>query len=112
LGAFPDRVDPDLTIHDEAAMEGDDPAFDPEEVVAVIEVLTPDSGRHDQVTKRRLYGQAGIRHYWIVHPRQRTLTVLRHDGTAGYDEIATVKPGTPWHTDEPFPLALDPTDFT
>jgi hypothetical protein len=37
--------------------------------------------------------------------------VLRHDGT-GYEEVALVKPGTPWQTDDPFPLALDPADFT
>jgi hypothetical protein len=37
--------------------------------------------------------------------------VLRHNG-AGYDEVAVVKPGTTWRTDDPFPLALDPADFT
>jgi Putative restriction endonuclease len=80
--------------------------------LAVIEVLSPSSGGHDQITKRRFYGYVGIRHYWIVDPPNRTLTVLRHDGAAGYEEVAVVKPGTTWRTDDPFPLALDPADFT
>jgi Uma2 family endonuclease len=86
-------------------------AFDPAEVLAVVEVLSPSSVGHDQITKRRFYGHVGIRHYWVVDPPNRTLTVLRHNG-AGYDEVAVVKPGTTWRTDDPFPLALDPADFT
>jgi Uma2 family endonuclease len=84
----------------------------PDQVVAVVEVLSPDSAGHDLITKRHQYGQAGIRHYWIVDPSNRTLTVLRHDGAAGYEEVAIVKPGTTWQTDDPFPLSLDPADFT
>ena len=103
---------PDLTVHREDAFEGSDPAFDPGEVLAVIEVLSPSSGGHDQITKRHQYGQAGIPHYWIVDPKRRTLIVLRHDGASGYEEVAVVKPGTTWRTDDPFPLALDPADFT
>jgi Uma2 family endonuclease len=103
---------PDIIVLHRSALDSNDAVARPDEVVVVVEVLSPDRAGHDQITKRHQYGQAGIRHYWIVDPQQRTLTVLRHDGTAGYDEIATVKPGTPWHTDEPFPLALDPADFT
>jgi Uma2 family endonuclease len=103
---------PDLSIHHEDAMNGDDRAFNPGEVLAVVEVLSPDSGGHDRITKRRLYAGVGIRHYWIVGPPNRTLTVLRHDGAAGYEEVAIVKPGTTWQTDDPFPLSLDPADFT
>ena len=103
---------PDLTIHHEEAMDGEDRAFNPGDVIAVVEVLSPDSGRHDQITKRHQYGQVGIRHYWIVDPKQRTLTVLRHDGESGYEEVAVVKPGMAWRTDDPFPLTLDPADFT
>jgi len=102
---------PDLTIHHENVMDRRKLAFDPAEVLAVVEVLSPSSVGHDQITKRRFYGHVGIRHYWVVDPPNRTLTVLRHNG-AGYDEVAVVKPGTTWRTDDPFPLALDPADFT
>ena len=103
---------PDLTILQLSAVDRQDRALRPDEVVAVIEVLSPDSGGHDQITKRRLYARARIGHYWIVDPKQRTLTVLRHDGGVGYEEVAVVKPGSTWQTDDPFPLTLDPADFT
>jgi Uma2 family endonuclease len=102
---------PDLTLLYRAAMTRQDRALRPEEVVAVVEVLSLDSAGHDQVTKRHLYAQAGIRHYWIADPSQRVLTVLRHNGT-GYDEVAAVKPGTAWSTEEPFLVTLDPADFS
>jgi len=102
----------DLTIIHLSALDGDDVALRPRDVIAVVEILAPDSGSYEAVVKRHHYARAGIRHYWIVDPERRTLTVLRHDGDAGYEEVEVVKPGTAWRTDDPFPLALDPADFT
>lgn len=45
----------------------------------VIEVLSPSNQSHDVVTKRTLYGEAGVREYWIVNPERRTLEVLMLD---------------------------------
>ncbi len=42
----------------------------------VIEVVSPSDPKHDLVTKRSEYAQAGIPEYWIVDPRERTITVL------------------------------------
>jgi Uma2 family endonuclease len=102
---------PDLTILHATAIERDDLALDPGDVVAVVEVLSPGSTGVDVVTKRHQYGKAQIPQYWIVDPRQRTLTVLRHDGHKGYDESAVVSPGETYRAREPFPLSLDPGDF-
>jgi Uma2 family endonuclease len=33
-----------------------------------VEVLSPRTARHDRVTKRRRYQQAGVATYWIVDP--------------------------------------------
>ena len=103
---------PDIILLPRSVLESRDVVASPDQVVLVVEVLSPDSAGHDQITKRHQYGQAGIRHYWLVDPKRRTLTVLRHDGAAGYAEVEVVKPGTTWRTDDPFPLALDPADFT
>lgn len=43
----------------------------------VCEVISPDNANHDTVKKLRLYTRAGIPHYWLVDPRDSTLTVLR-----------------------------------
>jgi Uma2 family endonuclease len=46
----------------------------------IVEVISPDDPNRDLITKRREYAQAGIPEYWIVDPRQETLTVLALDG--------------------------------
>jgi Uma2 family endonuclease len=46
----------------------------------IVEVIRPDDPNRDLITKRREYAQAGIPEYWIVDPRQETLTVLALDG--------------------------------
>jgi Uma2 family endonuclease len=40
----------------------------------VLEVVSRSTAAHDQVVKRRIYEQAGVCEYWIVHPTDRVLT--------------------------------------
>jgi Uma2 family endonuclease len=42
----------------------------------VVEVVSPDDPDRDLVDKRIDYEQAGIPEYWIVDPRDSTITVL------------------------------------
>jgi Uma2 family endonuclease len=104
------RIPDILGVH-ASAVESEEGLFAPEHVVLVVEVMSPSSGGDDLVTKRYEYGKAGIPHYWIVDQKRRTLTVQRHDGDEGYDEVAVVEPGETWKADEPFTVALDPADF-
>ena len=39
----------------------------------IIEVLSPGSGKHDNVTKYDAYLAAGVREYWIVDPAERVV---------------------------------------
>ena len=48
----------------------------------VIEILSPSNRAHDVLTKRALYGRAGVREYWIVDPMSRTIDVLTLDRDA------------------------------
>jgi len=41
----------------------------------VLEVLSPATAGHDQVKKRHLYECSGVREYWLIHPRDKVLTV-------------------------------------
>ena len=43
----------------------------------VCEIVSPSNANADTVKKLRLYHQARIGHYWIVDPRDTTLTVMR-----------------------------------
>ncbi len=55
----------------------------------IIEVLSPASAAHDQVTKRELYERAGVREYWLVHPTDRIVIVYRlESGRYGRPDIA------------------------
>jgi Uma2 family endonuclease len=43
----------------------------------ICEVVSPTNATVDTVKKLRLYHRAAIPHYWIVDPREATLTVMR-----------------------------------
>ena len=48
----------------------------------VLEIVSPDQPARDLVEKRADYAGARIPEYWIVDPRNRTITVLRLEGDA------------------------------
>lgn len=48
----------------------------------VIEVASPSTAGYDRRTKQDAYARAGVREYWIVDPRGRTLELLVLDGEA------------------------------
>ena len=48
----------------------------------VAEVVSPDDPDRDLVEKRADYAEAAIPEYWIVDPRDETITVLTLDGEA------------------------------
>ena len=48
----------------------------------MIEVVSPDAPQRDLVEKRADYAEAGIPEYWIVDPRDETITVLTLTGEA------------------------------
>ncbi len=64
----------------------------------VIEVLSPSNRGHDLLTKRALYGRAGVREYWVVDPVARTIEILvldrdalhAHRTMAGTEPIASL----------------------
>ncbi|MFC0532994.1 Uma2 family endonuclease [Phytohabitans kaempferiae] len=98
---------PDLFVVSEAACAEDGDAFHPTDVLVVVEVLSPSNARQDLILKRDEYALAGIPLYWIVDPRQQTLTVLELAIDGMYREAQVVRPGEVWRTDKPFPLAFD-----
>ena len=62
----------------------------------ILEVLSPSTAGHDQVRKRRIYEQAGVREYWMVHPTDRVLTVYRlESGAYGKPDVQMLEGATP-----------------
>ena len=61
------RPEPDIMITWAAAMRGNDQAdFEPEDVLLVAEVVSPESQVRDRERKPQLYAAAGFQHYWRV----------------------------------------------
>lgn len=58
----------------------------------VCEVVSPSNANVDTVKKLRIYHQAGVPHYWLVDPRDATLTVMRRSDD-GYTTILRAEPG-------------------
>lgn len=75
------------------------------EVVIIMEILSPGSGRTDRVAKRSEYADAGIPHYWIL---DLTEPVSMLAGEFGYVDGGGPVTGR-YTTTEPFPLELDLT---
>ncbi|HEY8597408.1 MAG TPA: Uma2 family endonuclease [Thermomicrobiales bacterium] len=71
----------------------------------LVEILSPGNSRHDLVTKRALYADAGVQEYWIVSPEAMIIEVLTLDG-AVYRTHARIA------GDEPISSALFPTIAT
>jgi Uma2 family endonuclease len=42
----------------------------------ICEVLSESNAAHDRVTKRHIYAEHGVRHFWLVDPDARTLEAL------------------------------------
>lgn len=82
------------------------------DLVLAVEVLSADNRRNDLARKRHGYGRAGVPNYWIVDGRDRSLSVLTDPYEDGYREEVTIKAGDRWTTRSPFPVTLDPADFT
>ncbi len=73
--------EPDLLV----LLDRDDPRFQDRFWLGadlVLEVVSPKGRRRDLVQKPLDYAEAGIPEYWIVDPREETITVLALDGDA------------------------------
>jgi Uma2 family endonuclease len=58
----------------------------------ICEVLSPSTRGYDQLVKRPLYAQIGVRHLWYVDPGPRVLTVSRLE-QGRWVELGTYGPG-------------------
>jgi Uma2 family endonuclease len=66
----------------------------------ISEIVSPENATNDTVKKLRLYHRATVRHYWIVDPRDFTLTVMRWSPD-GYVTLLRAERGESVHA-EPF----------
>jgi Uma2 family endonuclease len=58
----------------------------------ICEILSPSNAKHDTIKKLRLYHRVAIPHYWLVDPRDATLTAMRWS-EAGYVTVMSAERG-------------------
>lgn len=58
----------------------------------VCEVMSPANAKNDTIKKLRLYHRSAIPHYWMIDPREATLTVMRWTSD-GYVTLMTAERG-------------------
>jgi Uma2 family endonuclease len=92
-----------VMVRSEVAARG--PKFlGPDDVLLVVEVVSPSSVTHDRTTKRALYAGMGIEHYWIIEQTtELRLTALRLKGPE-FEEVAVFGRGDTVELTEPFPV--------
>ncbi len=73
------RPEPDILAT--TAVYDDTPRtfFTPDEVLLVVEVVSPESAHRDRTVKLRKYAEAGIAHYWRVEEEQSSPVVHAYE---------------------------------
>jgi Uma2 family endonuclease len=80
----------------------------PDQVRLAVEVASPSNAGDDLIVKRHQYAVAGIPHYWVADPRDRTLLVLTLDEHHVYRDVTLAKAGDLVSITAPVRLTLDP----
>lgn len=101
-----DSFQPDLLViaeEDYTPYEAPRPSVLPH---LVVEVLSPSNATYDTLLKRERYEARGVFSYWIVEPRQPSVTELRLAG-GRYTERSRAVTGQRIATDAPFPVSFE-----
>ena len=92
----PNTLRPDLAGWRRERMP-EPPLHEDEAVIALLpdwicEIVSPTRAAQDLVRKKRIYHQHRVPHYWIIDPRDETLTVHRFS-TEGYLQVLLAERG-------------------
>lgn len=104
---------PDAVVLREGFDAWNAPITRPEDVVLVVEVVSPTSLRNDKVAKLNQYAAEGIRAYWIVEtdPELKLTAHALPEGAATYLEVGHWSDGETVQITEPFPVTFDVSDL-
>lgn len=104
---------PDLVIVQADAVYTTKLMFSPADVLLAVEIVSHSTRKRDRLLKLEAYAEAGIRHYWRVEPGEGPALYtydLGDDGT--YHLAQDVSTGKQTALTTPFPITLDPADWT
>ncbi|MDR2167009.1 MAG: Uma2 family endonuclease [Clostridiales bacterium] len=73
-----DRFIPDIAVLCDTSIVKKDGAHGPPDLV--VEVLSPTTARNDEGHKMRIYGESGVKEYWIVDIKNYSIRVYVNQG--------------------------------
>lgn len=76
-----------------------------------VEVLTPSTGIVDLTLKKGAYERMGVVSYWVIDPRELTLTVFELEAGGRYELVAEVKGEDPFDATLPYPVRIVPAEL-
>ncbi|WBB97945.1 Uma2 family endonuclease [Solwaraspora sp. WMMA2059] len=103
-----ERPEPDLLATRAPYYDPDCTFYTPDQVLLVVEVVSPESDHRDRTVKLRKYAEAGIPHYWRVEDEGGSPVVHAYEldePTRSY--VATGIHRHELHTTTPFELKLN-----
>lgn len=100
-------VEPDLLVAPRSQFTEMDLSSPP---LLVVEVRSRSTAAVDAVIKRNLYEQTGVHSYWLIDPREPSITVL--ELVAGrYEEVGRAVRGDSIDVALPVPMRLTPSEW-
>ncbi|SHH85073.1 Uma2 family endonuclease [Clostridium grantii] len=57
----------------------------------IVEILSPSNQSHDLVTKMNLYQRFGVREYWIVNPKLKSIQIYSLNEEGFYNQVGVYK---------------------
>jgi len=75
----------------------------------IVEILSPSTFKKDVTEKFTLYEESGVKEYWIVHPKDKAVTVYLLQENGKYDDGITYEweGKIPVHTFDGYPIELN-----
>jgi Uma2 family endonuclease len=109
----PSVLEPDVLVVPAAAAFSGRPKFVPEDLLLVVEVVSPSSRRMDRMMKPSILAEFGVPAYWRVElDGPGTPLVVTHALDEGvYREVVAVRAGESVVVDVPFPVELRPAEL-
>lgn len=108
-------LEPDVAVVRTAVADRNVTRFQPDDVLLVVEVISPSNAGIDRREKPIRYAEAGIPHFWRVELEgDRAPYVVRYgldDSGAKYVELGTVHAGQEETVDLGFPVTLRPAEL-
>jgi len=75
----------------------------------IVEILSPSTLKKDVTEKFALYEESGVKEYWIVHPKDKAVTVflLQEDGKYNAGTLYELEGKVPVHAFDNYRIDLD-----